>query len=133
MIGPIDHIVLIDDEDDCHFVTRLILKKAGFTGSIRSFNSAYEALSAMRAGLGEVDLLLVDINMPGMTGFEFVETCEREGLLPRGGTSVIMVSSSNRPQDLNRARGMGSINDYVEKSLTIEQFERITHAHLQRA
>jgi len=45
----IRHIFLIDDEDDSHFVTKLVLRKAGFEGRLSLFSSATEALVALRA------------------------------------------------------------------------------------
>ena len=49
------------------------------------------------------DLMFVDINMPRVNGFELLHTCEAEGLLPNGITSVVMFSSSNRPADLEQS------------------------------
>jgi DNA-binding NtrC family response regulator len=43
----IGHILLVDDEDDCNFVTRLVLKKAGFTGRLTCLTSAEQALDHM--------------------------------------------------------------------------------------
>lgn len=128
----IDHIFLIDDEDDSHFVTKLVLRKAGFNGTLSSFTSAGKALEALRATEAPPDLILVDINMPAMGGFEFVGVCESEGLLPNGHSSVIMFSSSNRPQDMEAARRFASVNGYVEKTLTVERFEHIVAQHIRR-
>lgn len=125
----LDHILLIDDEDDCNFVTRLVLKKAGFEGRLTCFTSAEDALTFVRAGSDMPDLMFVDINMPRTNGFEFLTMCEREGLLPNGITSVIMFSSSNRPADLDRALSFRSVIGYVEKALTVESFERVAADH----
>src|SRR5690606_15498085 len=118
-------ILLVDDEDDCNFVTRLVLKKAGFAGRLTCFTSADDALVFIRAGADMPDLMFVDINMPRTNGFEFLVTCEREGLLPNGTTSVIMFSSSNRPADLDRARSFRSVIGYVEKALTVGAYEQV--------
>lgn len=129
----IEHIFLIDDEDDSHFVTKLVLRKAGYAGRLSSFTSAAEALAALRTATVPPDLILVDINMPGTGGYEFVEICEGEGLLPNGHSSVVMFSSSNRPQDMEAARRYTSVHGYVEKTLTVERFEHIVAQHLHRA
>lgn len=123
--ADIRHIILVDDEEDCHFVTRLVLKKAGYTGRITWFTRPEEALSAMRQEEQGPELMFVDINMPGMNGFEFLERCEAEGVLPNGHTAVVMFSSSNRAQDLDRARRFRSVIDYVEKALTVDAFQHI--------
>lgn len=124
--------MMVDDEDDYHLITRLMLKKAGFSGKLTAFLSADDALSHLQGSEERPDLLLVDINMPGTNGFEFLESCERDGLLPDDRTTVIMCSSSNRPLDMDMANRLASVNGYVEKALTVEQFERIEHDHGQR-
>lgn len=126
------HIALIDDEDDCNFVTKLILKKAGYSGRLSCYTDAQEAFALFGPNIEVPDILFVDINMPGMNGFEFLERCEREGLLPNGHTSVVMFSSSNRTADLERAHSFRSVIDYVEKALSVDSFERIAAAHGRR-
>ena len=119
------HIIVVDDEDDCNFVTKLVLKKAGFSGRITCYTSAAEALAHFRTGHDLPDLLFVDINMPAVSGFEFLAACESEGLLPNELTSVVMFSSSNRPSDLERALSFRSVMGYVEKALSVDSFERV--------
>lgn len=119
------HILVVDDEDDCNFVTKLILKKAGYAGRITCYTSAAEALEHMRQGRDLPDLMFVDINMPAVSGFEFLAACEAEGLLPNDLTSVVMFSSSNRPSDLERALSFRSVMGYVEKALSVDSFERV--------
>lgn len=125
------HILLVDDEDDCNFVTKLVLKKAGHTGRLTCFTSADEALEYLRRDDERPDIMFVDINMPKVNGFELLATCEAEGLLPNGCTSVVMFSSSNRPSDLEKALSFRSVIGYVEKALSVESFERVTSDHLR--
>jgi len=125
----IGHILLVDDEDDCNFVTRLVLKKAGHTGKLTCFTSADEALAYLRSGGESPDIMFVDINMPKLTGFDLLSICESEGLLPNGCTSVVMFSSSNRPADLQKALSFRSVIGYVEKALTVDSFERVSADH----
>lgn len=126
------HIIVVDDEEDCNFVTKLVLKKAGYTGRLTCYTSAAEALEHFRTGQDLPDLLFVDINMPAVTGFEFLATCEAEGLLPNELTSVVMFSSSNRPSDLERALSFRSVMGYVEKALSVDSFERVLADRLAR-
>jgi CheY-like chemotaxis protein len=133
MLDKIRHIIVVDDEDDCHFVTKLVLRKAGYSGQLTSFTDAVEAIQHLRNGGEAPDLLFVDINMPGTSGFDMIQTCEQEGLLPNGTSTVVMLSSSNRPIDLQTARNFRSVHGYIEKSLTVESLERVAGEHLRRA
>jgi CheY-like chemotaxis protein len=132
MSSPIKHIMIIDDEDDYHLITKLTLKKAGFEGALTGFHDAEDALRHLRSSGEKPDLLLVDINMPGTTGFEFIEHCEREALLTGVVTTVIMCSSSNRPLDMHAADRYASVHGYMEKAINPEKFERIKHTHCSR-
>lgn len=131
MGGNIDHIMMVDDEDDYHLIVRMMLKRAGYHGRLTAYHSAEEAIGHFD-GQDMPDLLLVDINMPGMNGFEFISTCEERKLLPVHGTTVIMCSSSNRPLDMDAANRFNSVDGYVEKALTVERFERIREDHAAR-
>ncbi|HRH38642.1 MAG TPA: response regulator [Flavobacteriales bacterium] len=132
-LAGIKHILIVDDEDDCNFITKLVLKKAGFAGKLACFTNATDALAHMRQGVELPDLMFVDINMPAVNGFEFLSICEQEELLPNGVTSVVMFSSSNRPSDLERALSFRSVIGYVEKALSVDSFEGVLIEHAKRA
>lgn len=132
MRRAIENILLVDDEDDHHFITRVTLKKAGFLGRLDAFHTAEDAMRHLRAGSEPPDLILVDINMPGTTGFDMLRILEAEGLLPDDRSLVVMCSSSNRPMDIEAARRFKSVDDYVEKSFNLEQFERLSDAFARK-
>jgi CheY-like chemotaxis protein len=132
-IGGIGHIMMVDDEDDYHLIIRLMLRKAGYAGKLTAFLSPDDALHHLRGVHDRPDLLLVDINMPATSGFEFLEDCERDTLLSCQDTTVVMCSSSNRPIDMDKARALTCVRDYVEKPLSVEEFERIANDHARRA
>ena len=91
-----------------------------------------EAIEHLRSTGERPDLLLVDINMPGTDGFEFLRSCQKDSLLECSETTVVMCSSSNHPTDLDMARQQPCISEYIEKPLTTEQFARIAESIGQR-
>ena len=126
------HIMLVDDEDDYHLITRMMLKKAGFQGRFSSFLDPAEAIAHLRSTGDQPDLLLVDINMPATDGFQFLENCKEHTLIQCDDTTVVMCSSSNRPVDMQMAKNVQCVREYIEKPLTTEQFTRIAFDHTQR-
>jgi len=128
----VDRILVIDDDDDCNFVTKLVLKQAGYTGQLTCLTTVDQALLHLRGEHAKPDLLFIDINLPPFSGFDLLHTCETEGLLPNGHSTVVMFSSSNRPHDINKALSFRSVSTYVEKALSVEAFERISLDHANR-
>lgn len=126
------HIMLVDDEDDYHLITRMMLKKAGFRGRFSAFLDPAEAIAHLRGSEEQPDLLLVDINMPATDGFQFLESCKQDTLIECADTTVVMCSSSNRPVDMEKARNVPCVREYIEKPLTSEQFQRIASDHARR-
>lgn len=126
------HVMLVDDEDDYHLITRMMLRKAGFNGRFSAFLDPASAMEHLRHGCDRPDVLLVDINMPATNGFEFLLQCGQEDLLANGHTTVVMCSSSNRPMDMEMAKQLPGIHEYIEKPLTTDQFNRIIEEHGRR-
>lgn len=132
MMNDFQRIMLVDDEDDHHLITRMVLRRTGFNGEFITFYDAKEAIEALRNMEQPPDLLLLDINMPGTTGFDMLRKCESDQLLPNHHTLVVVCSSSNRTIDIEAARRARSVDDYVEKSFNPEQYERLRHLFLQQ-
>lgn len=131
MLDSIHRIMVLDDEDDYHLITRLVLKRVGYTGELIAFDAPESAMDHLTNDTPPPDLLLVDINMPGTTGFEFVEQCTRNKLIHEE-TTVIMCSSSNRPLDIRTANAMGAVHGYVEKAIDENKLQRIIETHHER-
>jgi two-component system catabolic regulation response regulator CreB/two-component system response regulator ChvI len=68
-----NRILLVDDEQDITFAFRIGLEDNGFI--VDTFNDPQEALSNFKAGL--YDLLLIDVKMPKMNGFELYRDIEK--------------------------------------------------------
>ncbi len=113
----LNRILLIDDSEPDLLFTRIVLERAQVAHEILSFESAREALGWLRgAGTAGADLILLDINMPGMNGFDFLRAYEQEHLEPRA-PAVVMLTSSADPGDRRLAEAFASVCGYVTKPL----------------
>jgi CheY-like chemotaxis protein len=113
-------LVLIDDSETDLLYARIVLERSGLGCEIVSFESAREALAYLQASIDDgVRLILLDINMPGMDGFEFLDACERTAAARAA--VVVMLSSSAHPADTERARRYERVCGYITKPIDREQ------------
>lgn len=113
--------ILVDDNEADNVYHEIMIRRAGFTGDVLVFESGAEALVFLRSDpLAVPTCLFLDINMPEMDGFEFAR--QAAPLLQDKPTMlVMMLTSSDAPQDRMRASGMPLIQGFVTKPLTRER------------
>lgn len=112
-------VLLVDDNLDHRFLTRRALRAWESEGRVRVevAEDGESALDRLRAPPAP-DLVLLDIKMPRLDGFEVLERIRQEGRRP----PVVMFTSSENRTDLERARRLGA-DDYVTKPLDAGDFQ----------
>lgn len=117
----LDCILLVEDDDTINFYNQFLIQNLGITDNVVVTKNGKEALDYLeKAGKGEAkspSLILLDINMPVMNGFEFIEAYEG---LPENWKSqilVVMLTTSLHDADLQRAKAHPSIAEYFYKPM----------------
>ncbi len=123
------NVCIVDDDDIYQFTMIKTLKSLKLTNSIMVFSDGEEALDFMLDNLHNdkelPDVIFLDIDMPIMDGFEFME--EYVKIKPKLGKkiTIYMVSSSVDPVDIDRAKKISEITDYIVKPITQDQLTYI--------
>lgn len=124
-IHPIDTIMLIDDSTFDQMVYQRIALKSGLVGELVQFLYATEALAHLADKKNKMpDVILLDINMPQMDGFEFLEAATQQ-LGVEFCPIVVMLTTSLNPIDEDRARSFKIVHDFLNKPLTHDQLHNL--------
>lgn len=111
-------IMLIDDYESDLLFTRLMLERCDQQYQVVEYDSAQEALQYLQSHPGHgISVILLDINMPGMNGFEFLQAYEMLAATKQAEAVVVMLTSSPDPRDRARAESFGSVRGYITKPI----------------
>ena len=133
MSQKLNCILLIDDDESICYLNERIIKKTNCTKKILSFQSGVAALDFLKSNDGtlttKIDLILLDINMPLMNGWEFLEEYRNLDLSLREGNIVAMLTTSQNPDDEERAKSIDCVKNFCIKMLTVEKLNKIIESN----
>jgi CheY-like chemotaxis protein len=121
-------IVLINDEEIIQKQYTRVMKRSDLVENILSFTHAKDMLEHMRTKTdSHYDVILLDIKMPCMNGFEFLEEIEKEKELQQhiADTVIIMFSTSMNPNDKIKAEQNRLVSGFINNPLNSEVIENI--------
>jgi CheY-like chemotaxis protein len=118
--------LLIDDNYIDNFVTLKILESGNFAEQIIVRNSAPDAITELVHGDIEPDIIFLDIRMPLMSGFEFLEEYDRADIKNKDYIKIFMLTSSLDPTDLKMSQKNKYISQLLYKPLTIKTLQEIS-------
>jgi CheY-like chemotaxis protein len=116
--------LLIDDNYIDNFVTRKILEGSNFAETIIVVRSATDAINSLRDGSIKPDVIFLDVRMPLMGGFEFLEEYEKINI-DKKDIKIFMLSSSLDPLDMRKSLDNKYITQFIHKPLTQKALEEL--------
>lgn len=127
-----NNVLLVDDDDISNFLTEIIIKDMSLSDQVHVTTNGEEALNYIQtSGMltkennnQNGDLLLLDVNMPIMDGFEFLDKLNTMEKSEANTISVIMLTSSNYKNDIEKAKKY-SVAGYINKPLTEDKLKEI--------
>jgi len=117
-------LLIIDDDDIVRLVQGKLLQNCNVTDEPLKFKRASEAVEFLNsASIEHHYLLMLDINMPMMNGWEFLD--EIENMKVKENIYVLMVSSSIDYNDKEKAKNYDRIINFIEKPITAKNCEQL--------
>src|SRR5450631_714265 len=130
MMKKLNCILLIDDDEPTNFLNKLTLEQSGCARFVQVVQSGLEALEYLRGenqfkGLPRPDLIFLDINMPAMDGWEFLEEYRELHKEQQADIIMIMLTTSLNPDDEIRIKEFPEIAGFENKPLLQHRLEDI--------
>lgn len=125
------HTVLcIDDDPITLMLYKKVITKAGFGSNILFAQNGEEALELFKKSVDEQstipDVIFLDLNMPVMNGWDFLEHFTAEYFQQHHQIKVIILSSTIDPSDYSRAKHFEVVKRFLSKPLTVEMLQDLS-------
>lgn len=120
----VKNILLVDDDPGVTFLNRYMLEKSFVKGEIFIAQHGREAIELMEAKKLLPDVIFLDVNMPVMNGFEFLEALKAKPDWYNN-TNVYMLTSSLREEDKKKALAHSCVKKYFEKPITENMIKEV--------
>lgn len=122
------NILVVDDDTIANFLLERIVLSTGMARNISKALNGKEALKIFQNHIYEAaplpEVVLLDLNMPIMNGFEFLQAYSELEFEEKDETLIILVTSSNNPLDMQRAKEFG-VKYYLTKPINAETIRGI--------
>jgi CheY-like chemotaxis protein len=131
-------VALADDHPEVRLALRLLLRLSPEIDLVCVASSGQEALDYLAQSeapgadpeaFPSPDLIFLDINMPAMNGWEFLDEYTKFEIPPHHKIIMVMLTTSLFPDDLAKSKVRSEVSGFENKPLTIEKLERIIAKH----
>lgn len=132
-------VLLVDDDIPTNYIHRKIVQNTNIEVDIKAITSAREALDYLTFSgkyVNDTDILrpgiiFLDINMPGMSGWDFMEEYRKIDAVQKSKIIVVMLTTSLNPDDELLAAANHEIMNYLHKPLNEDAFVKIAGKYFE--
>ena len=126
-------ILLVDDDYATNYIHTKVIEKADIVEKIVTVTDGFDALDYLKENNSEEymspDIIFLDINMPGMDGWEFLNKYNKLEEVKKAKVVLVMLSTSLNPDDASMSKNIPSINGFKNKPLTVPVLNEIIETH----
>lgn len=128
----LERVMLVDDDTVTNMLHTRVIERSGRVSSICVATDGEEALglieSDLASGVALPELILLDINMPGMGGFEFLEIYQKLVIPNTEQLIIVMLSTSLLKADHDRAAADPNVHSFCEKPMRHDKLIELIEA-----
>jgi CheY-like chemotaxis protein len=126
--APYKNVMLIDDNEIDNLINQKMIEASGITNNVYIHTGAKSAIEFLKnlEKLAELanevlpDIIFLDIDMPLMDGFQFLDEFEKLSAKTKDKCKIVMLTSSINPQDLDKSKNYIYVRRYLNKPLSHE-------------
>lgn len=132
MTNKLHTILLVDDDEISNYITEALIKEIDISETLSVATDGQQALDYLQQhpvvnnkAEGHI-LVLLDLNMPVMDGFEFMDEYQQQNWKDKA--TIIMLTSSSNPKDMEKAKNY-DFAGYLQKPFSQQDLRKIIQAH----
>ncbi len=131
-------ILLVDDDPTTNYLNHSLLTRMAVAERVLVATDGGAALTLLHQFCVPRTpdcpaLILLDVNMPGLNGIQFLEAYQQLPLIREQGIVIVMLTTSLHPRDLAQVEQLGLVAEVMSKPLTAEKVTGILTAHFATA
>lgn len=125
-------ILLVDDDPDDNFFNQIIINEMDIVDHIDTASNGLEALAYLkRENQILPELIFLDINMPRMNGWEFLNEYKHLSPSQKAKVLILILSTTANPDDIKRAKEIKEVSGFASKPVSKEMLTEILQKHFQ--